>query len=136
MGSFIHSFASRDRESAQVVYKGWITHTAHGYAKRQEEKDVCFLGGEVKNRLAKNKTSFADGHDIDDFFETRQRDARAAFRRIPQSQFIPEVGREALEVAEYKAIQREHKNYKYEKQAEGFSKQEMLYFTSCWSVCR
>ena len=127
LGSKISKAAKHSRESGQVVYKPWITHSAHGYSRKLEELNICFPGGEVRNALAVNKTSFAAGHDIDDFFEVRQRDARNALRRIPDSQFLPEAPRPEMEVAEFRALEKEHKNYKQVKIREGFTKKEMLY---------
>ena len=64
LGSRISKAAKRSRESGQVVYKPWITHSAHGYGRKQEELDGCFPNGRVGNVLSVKKTSFAAGHDI------------------------------------------------------------------------
>ena len=129
LGSKIYRASKRNRENGQVVFKPWITHAAQGYARKLEEKHVCFpqKNVNVKTKLTINRTSFAAKHNIDDFFFNRQTDARNAIRRIPQSQFLPELPRNVLEVTEFKALQQEHKNYKYEKALEGYTKSEMLY---------
>ena len=46
---------------------------------------------------------------------------------MPDSQFLPEAPRQEMEIAEFRALDQEHKNYRQAKTAEGFTKREMLY---------
>jgi len=131
VGSGIYLASERDREKGEVVAKPWLTHSAHGYYKGEEEMDFAFPNGtdvpDGEPLLAKNRTSFAAGDNINTFFTKRGESLIRAIRRIPSSLFTPEVSRRDLEASELKAITKEKKRHKWEKKRAGFTEDQMLY---------